>query len=131
MDIKIIEQSLNAYYDRSIQAKKELFVSSELVLCAENDLKIAKAVTINSGVIDGKNETIREAQLRECLKDKYDYLESLQKEQREAHLHMQIMQLELDRWKKMLEMYEYCEGGISFSTMEEPPEVNIPTDLPY
>jgi hypothetical protein len=106
MDIQVIRNSLNSCYDRLINAKSDLFKVSEIALLAESDLKKSKVIAINSGGIDGKNETIREGQLRDMLKDKYDYLELKQKDQREFSNMVQIYQLDLNRWRDMLHIWE-------------------------
>lgn len=68
MDKETLQKMAVSAYANLAKAKADLFTATEEMIIAEQALDDAKTAAQIGGKIDGKNEEIRKAQLRDLLK---------------------------------------------------------------
>ena len=93
-------------FGKLADAKKALFAAGERGLARKEDLKRAELDAINSGIIDGKNEMIRKAQLAQATKVSANALVSAEYEKRECQLAFDLASLAADclKWQVRISM---------------------------
>lgn len=84
MDLKTLEIMLDEVAESVKNASANYFSEAEKVVIAKFALESAEDVAWLSGSIDGKNEALRLAQLRQACKQQYDDLRNAERKERTA-----------------------------------------------
>ena len=106
MDKITLEKMAVTAFDNSQKARAELFAAAENAIESKSDLEKAKYQALVGGVIDGKNEEIRKAQLREHLDADFSQLEEMEKLERKAQHEFIVASIEVDTVKTLLRIAE-------------------------
>ena len=106
MDKATLEKMADHAFKEIELKRYELFTAAENVIEAKADLENARTQAFNNGSIDGKNEEIRKAQLRELLDADYSQLAEMEKAERAALHNFQRASNEVDTVKTLLRIAE-------------------------
>ncbi len=90
-------------------ARDLLFTATEKAIYTAMKLEDEKSVLLSSGKIDGKNEEIRKAQLRELAGSVFDELAIMQNAERKARYDFDRALTDVDTVKTLLRIAELTE----------------------
>jgi len=105
---KLEEMTLTGFKALTI-ARSALFAAAEKVIYLEMVLDGEKSAALLSGKIDGKNEEIRKAQLKDVLQDQYTELAIAQNGERRARFDLEAALTDVDTVKTLLRVAELAE----------------------
>lgn len=107
-------RNLLARLERAIENHKEnkvdLLRISEKHAEYKNSLEAQKAASLASGLVSGKNDTERKANLAEQFSDLIESVDELERNVNQARLAVELTQLDLDEIRYTLRIYELMEG---------------------
>ena len=106
MDKLTLEKMASVAFANLTKAREELFTATEHTIESKADLEKAKYQALTGGVIDGKNEEIRKAQLREHLDADYSQLAEMEKSERKAQHNFDLASIEVETVKTLLRIAE-------------------------
>jgi len=109
MDKNKLEEMAIAGFKNLQIARAALFAATEKVIYFEMILDGEKSAALLSGEIDGKNEEMRKAQLKDILQDKLTELAILQNGERRARFDFETTASDLDTCKTLLRIAELTE----------------------
>ena len=109
MDKNTLETKAISAFENLQSACDALFSASEKSIYTAMKLEDEKSSLLSSGKIDGKNEEIRKAQLRELAGSAFDELSIMQNNERAARYQFDKAATEVDTVKTLLRIAELTE----------------------
>jgi hypothetical protein len=106
MDKQTLEKMAVTVYGNLMKAADNAFVSAGNVIECKQTLDVDRAAALTSGKIDGKNEEVRKAQIREALDGQYQAVAECETQERLAMYNLQKAQIEVDTVKTLLRIAE-------------------------
>lgn len=93
-----------------VAALTQAAMAADKLAAAKHELERSRAQALASGQIEAKNETTREALLRELLVEKHEALAQAELKMREKRYQADIAQLEVDRIRLRVRLMELAAG---------------------
>jgi hypothetical protein len=112
MELKELSNSIEKAYDELIMATHKYRDLALLVNKKQNEIDVEKAKLLESGVINGKNAEIREAQVRLELYEQFEQIELIRVHEDGARMNMEFARLEVEKLRALLRVEEVIAGQI-------------------
>jgi len=109
MNKQILENMAANAFKNMQAALDKSFVAAGSTIDARQSLEADKSAALVSGKIDGKNEEIRKAQLRDALEGQYQAVAEMEHNERLAMYNLEKARIEIDTVKTMLRIAELSE----------------------
>lgn len=106
MDKNELEQRAVKAFESLVVARDNLFSAAERSIYTAMKLEDEKSSLLSSGKIDGKNEEIRKAQLRELAGSAFDELAIMQNNERAARYQFDKASAEVDAVRTLVRIAE-------------------------
>lgn len=97
-------------YEELVSARGYEAVAADKLARAKYELEEARAKALAGGQVEARNETMREALLRELLAEWYEHLYQAELQLREKRHAAEIAQLEVDRVRLRVRLMELAAG---------------------
>lgn len=97
-------------YEELVSARGYEAVAADKLARAKYELEEARAKALAGGQVEARNETMREALLRELLAEWYEHLYQAELQLRERRHAAEIAQLEVDRVRLWVRLMELATG---------------------
>ncbi len=98
----LTEAVISEAYQKLSKARFDHWQSHERLLRRRAEFQKARANCIADGQLEGRNETIREAQARQLLPDQFAAIELAEIEERQAAIGVELCRIEIERVQALI-----------------------------
>lgn len=96
------ESEITEAYRKLSQARQAHWQANEQLFLRKAELLRARAQRVSEGLIDGRNESERDAQARQFLGDLFTAIEDAEIEERRAAIGVELCRVEIERIQTLL-----------------------------
>jgi hypothetical protein len=106
MELQELEQALEQAFSTLDHAGTDVFLRSDAVIEAKEELAILKAGALVEDVFKGSNEKLREAQAALYFRDRMEQISELEANERSSKAHLALAQSAVDLLRYRLRIAE-------------------------
>ena len=102
----VTQTEIDKAYEELKEAYDWMHAAGEIEIQTKNDIEKKRLRYLADGIIDGKNQAMREASAAEVLKKELETLETVERDARAARLNLDIAKAEVSRVQALLRLAE-------------------------